>query len=126
MGFRSTPYLYDRQERYAGTTKYPFLKMLRFAMDAILSFSNVPLRISTFIGLGMTCLSALGIVVMLYLRLFTTYTVPGISAVICLILGVGGVQFIILGMLGEYVGRIFEQGKNRPLYVIASSANLKP
>ncbi|MBI5771130.1 MAG: glycosyltransferase family 2 protein [Verrucomicrobia bacterium] len=125
VGFRSVAFPYDRQERFAGTTKYPLMKMIRFAADAVLSFSNVPLRISTFIGLGMTCLSALGILVMLYLRLFTVYTVPGISAVICLILGVGGVQFIILGMLGEYVGRIFEQGKNRPLYVVAATANLK-
>ena len=125
-GFRSTAFLYDRQERFAGSTKYPVVKMIRFAVDALLSFSNVPLRLSTYIGLGMTCLSVLGILVMLYLKLFTVYTVPGISAVICLILGIGGIQFIILGLLGEYVGRIFEQGKHRPLYIVAATANLKP
>ena len=125
IGFRSTPFLYDRHVRHAGTTKYPFLKMFRFATDAILSFSNVPLRISTYLGLGVTCLSAIGILLMVYLRLFTTFTVPGISAVICLILGLGGVQLIILGLLGEYIGRIFEQGKSRPLYIIASSTNLQ-
>ena len=125
VGFRSTPFPYDRRERFAGTTKYPFFKMVRFAADAILSFSNVPLRISTFIGLALTFLSAVGILVMLYLRLFTTFTVPGISAVICLILGIGGAQFIILGLLGEYIGRIFEQGKHRPLYIVALSTNLE-
>jgi dolichol-phosphate mannosyltransferase len=124
VGFRSTAFLYDRHERFAGQTKYPLSKMVRFAMDAILSFSNVPLRISAYIGLGMTCFSAIGIVIMVYLRLFTTFTVPGISLVICLILLTGGVQFIILGLLGEYIGRIFEQGKHRPLYIVASSANL--
>jgi glycosyltransferase involved in cell wall biosynthesis len=125
VGFRSTPLLYDRHERHAGTTKYPFAKMLRFAIDAILSFSHVPLRISTYLGLGVTCLAALGIMVMLYLRLFTTFTVPGISAVICLVLGLGGVQLIMLGLLGEYVGRIFEQGKSRPLYIVATTANIE-
>ena len=74
---------------------------------------------------ALTFLSAVGILVMLYLRLFTTFTVPGISAVICLILGIGGAQFIILGLLGEYIGRIFEQGKHRPLYIVASSTTLE-
>lgn len=125
LGFRSTPFLYVRQERYAGETKYPFFKMLRFAMDAILSFSNMPLRISTLLGLGMTCVSTLGMLVVLYLKFFTTRTVPGISAVIFLILLTAGVQYIILGMLGEYIGRIFEQGKERPLYIIATTSNLE-
>jgi dolichol-phosphate mannosyltransferase len=126
VGFRSTAFLYDRHVRHAGTTKYPFSKMLRFATDAILSFSNVPLRISTYLGLCLTGFSIVGILIVLYLRLFTTFTVPGISAVICLILGIGGAQFVILGLLGEYVGRIFEQGKGRPLYIVAASSNLGP
>jgi hypothetical protein len=123
IGFRSTPFLYDRHVRHAGT-KYPFSKMFRFATDAILSFSNVPLRISTYIGLGLTCLSAVGILIMLYAKFFTTMSVPGITAVVCLILGIGGVQFVISGLLGEYIGRIFEQGKARPIYIVASTSNL--
>lgn len=124
VGFRSVAFPYDRHERYAGTTKYPFMKMFRFAMDAALSFSKLPLQVSTFIGLGMTLFSIIGILIMIYLRLFTTFTVPGISLVICVVLMTGGVQFIILGLLGEYIGRIFEQGKQRPLYIIAARSNL--
>ena len=124
IGFRSTALLYDRQDRHAGYTKYPFFKMLHFATDAILSFSNFPLRVSTFVGLGMTILSLLGIAVVLYLRLFTAFTVPGISAVLCLMLLTGGMQFIILGMMGEYIGRIYEQAKGRPLYLVASTSNI--
>jgi len=126
VGFRSTAFLYDRQERHAGATKYPLLKMARFATDAILSFSNYPLRISTVFGLSMTALSLLGIVVIVYLRLFTSFTVPGISAVLFFMLLISGVQFIILGLIGEYIGRIFEQVKQRPLYVIAATANFDP
>lgn len=124
-GFRSVPFLYDRQERHAGSTKYPFVKMLRFATDAIVSFSNLPLRISTYIGLTMTALAALGAVVIVFLRLFTTYTVPGISAVLFVVLLIGGVQFLILGAIGEYVSRIYEQTKQRPLYIIARTSNLE-
>jgi polyisoprenyl-phosphate glycosyltransferase len=126
IGFRSTALLYDRQDRHAGYTKYPFVKMVHFATDAILSFSNIPLRFSTFVGLGMTALSLLGIAVVLYLRLFTERTVPGISAVLCLMLLISGVQFIILGMMGEYIGRIYEQTKGRPLYLVASTSNINP
>jgi glycosyltransferase involved in cell wall biosynthesis len=124
VGFRSTPFLYDRQQRHAGSTKYPFVKMLRFAMDAIFSFSNLPLRISTYIGLTMTFLAILGLLVVVYLRAFTTYTVPGISAVLCVVLLSGGIQFLILGAIGEYVSRIYEQTKQRPLYVVARTSNL--
>ena len=124
VGFRSTALLYDRQDRHAGYTKYPFVKMVHFATDAILSFSNFPLRVSTFVGLGMTALSLVGIIAVLYLRLFTTFTVPGISAVLCLMLLISGIQFIILGMMGEYIGRIYEQTKGRPLYLVASTSNI--
>lgn len=126
VGFRSTPFLYDRQERYTGATKYPFVKMLRFAVDAIVSFSNLPLRISTYLGLGMTMLAIAGVFLVLFLRLFTSYTVPGISAVLCILLLFSGIQFLILGAIGEYVSRIYEQSKQRPLYVIARTENLPP
>jgi len=125
VGFRSMPLLYDRHERYSGSTKFPFLKMARFAMDAIFSFSNSPLRISTYLGAGMTLLSILGMITIGYLRLFTTYTVPGISAVLFVVLLTSGVQFIILGLIGEYIGRIFEQSKSRPIYIVASTRNLE-
>jgi len=124
VGFRSAPYLYDRNERHAGQTKYPFVKMLKFALDAIFSFSNLPLRISTYIGLVMTILASGGLLIVLSLRLFTTYTVPGISAVLCVILLSSGIQFLLLGALGEYVSRIYEQVKQRPIYIVARTTNL--
>ncbi len=124
VGFKSVPFPYDRHERLAGTTKYPFTKMLRFAMDAILSFSNLPLRFSTYIGFVMTLLALAGVLLVLSLRLLTTYTVPGISAVLCVILLIGGIQFLILGAMGEYVSRIYEQTKQRPLYIVSRTANL--
>ena len=124
LGFKSNAFHYERQQRFAGTTKYPFFKMAGFAMHAILSFSNLPLRISTYIGLSMTVLSAFGVILVSYLKLFTSFTVPGISAVLVLVLFTSGVQFIILGILGEYVGRIFEQSKDRPLYIIDKKTNL--
>ena len=124
VGFRSTPFLYDRNERHAGQTKYPFMKMLRFALDAIFSFSNLPLRISTYVGVVMTILASAGLVVVLSLRIFTAYTVPGISAVLCVMLLSTGIQLLILGALGEYVSRIYEQVKQRPIYIVARTSNL--
>jgi dolichol-phosphate mannosyltransferase len=126
LGFRSTPFLYDRQHRAAGTTKYSLTKMIRFAMDAMLSFSNFPLRFATILGLLMTAVSAVGMIVDVYLRFFTRYAIPGISAVIFLILLTTGVQCIILGMIGGYIGRIFEETKHRPLYIVAATANVEP
>jgi len=118
LGFKSAAFHYNRHPRFAGNTKYPFLKMASFAMHALLSFSNLPLRISTYIGFLMTLVSAAGVFLVSYLKLFTTYTVPGISAVLVLVFFTSGVQFIILGIIGEYIGRIFEQSKERPLYII--------
>lgn len=124
-GFRSVAFPYDRHERHAGATKYPFAKMLKFAMDAIFSFSNLPLRMSTYLGLTMTGLATIGILTVVCLRLFTTYTVPGISAVLCVTMFIGGVQFMILGVIGEYISRIYEQTKARPLYLIARTMNVE-
>jgi len=124
VGFRSAPLEYNRAKRYAGKTKYPFGKMLKFALDAILSFSNVPLRIAIYLGLFMSGFGVLGILLIVYLRFFTPYTVPGISAVIVAVLMMGGFQVLMLGVMGEYIGRIFEESKKRPLYVINHVKNL--
>ena len=124
VGFRSAAFLYDRQVRYAGSTKWYLGKMLCFAFNALFSFSNFPLRIAVFLGLAMTIISFAGLILILYFRFLTTFYVPGISAVIFLICLTSGMHFILLGIYGEYIGRIFEQSKQRPLYVIASTANL--
>lgn len=123
VGFKSAPFYYHREKRYAGTTKYPIKKMFKFALDAIFSFSNVPLRLATYSGLFLVLLGGLVALFMVYLKLFTTFTVPGISAVIISIIIMGGFQIIMLGIIGEYVGKIFEQSKHRPLYVVSDIKN---
>jgi dolichol-phosphate mannosyltransferase len=123
LGFKSTPILYNRDKRYAGNTKYPLKKMLKFALDAIFSFSNKPLRISIHIGL-LTCLIGLiGSIFALYLKFYTTLAVPGITSVVLIIIFMSGVQIIMIGILGEYVARIFEESKGRPLYIIENLEN---
>lgn len=123
VGFSSVPLVYDRHARFAGTTKYPLKKMLRFAADAILSFSNVPLRVASYLGWITTLLGMVGIAVIVGLKLFTDHTVPGISAVLVAIIFFGGVQLTMLGIMGEYIGRIFDETKRRPLYVVRECTN---
>ncbi len=123
IGFTSAPFYYDREVRFAGQSKYPLKKMVKFALDAIFSFSNVPIRIATYTGISIVCFGVLGGAMLLYLRLFTAYTVPGITAAILTMILLGGIQIIMLGIIGEYIGRIFEESKNRPLYLIRNIIN---
>lgn len=124
LGFRSVPLEYDRHERFAGETKYPLRKMLPFAANAILSFSKKPLTLATRLGFVTILAGFLGGVCMLYLRLFTSITVPGITAVLLTIVIFSGVQIFLLGIVGEYIARIFEEAKGRPLYIVAETFNL--
>lgn len=125
VGFKSKPLPYAREKRFSGETKYPFKKMLRFALDAIFSFSNSPLRLSIYVGMVVLAVDFLLILLMIYLRLFTAYTVPGISGLLLTVLFLGGMQIIMLGVIGEYIGRIFEQAKGRPLYVVDEVVNVE-
>ena len=118
VGFKQIALPYKRAERFAGESKYPLSKMLRFAIDGILSFSTKPLQLS--VGMGFICalLSILGIFYALYLRLFTNVWVEGWTALMIAVLFIGGIQLISVGILGEYVGRIYNEIKRRPLYVV--------
>jgi glycosyltransferase involved in cell wall biosynthesis len=118
VGFRQTALQYRRAERFAGESKYPLRKMVRFATDGLLSFSTKPLQVS--VGMGMACatLAMLGIVYALFLRFFTNIWVEGWTALMIAVLFIGGVQLISVGILGEYVGRIYGELKRRPLYVV--------
>jgi glycosyltransferase involved in cell wall biosynthesis len=123
LGFRAIPLEYDRAERYAGVTKYPLGKMLAFAINAILSFSSKPLTIA--IHLGFIAIFA-GMVLggyMLYLKLFTAIPVPGVTAILLTIIVFGGIQIFLIGLVGEYIARIFEEVKERPLYFISETIN---
>jgi len=118
VGFRQVAVPYRRAPRFAGETKYPVGKMLRFAIDGITSFSATPLKVATWMGFAASMIALLGVVYAFVIRLFTREWVSGWAALFVAVLFVGGVQLIALGIIGEYVGRIYGEVKRRPLYVI--------
>jgi glycosyltransferase involved in cell wall biosynthesis len=116
-GFKQVPIHYDREKRFAGETHYPFFKMLRFAIDAITGFSVKPLRIASYLGFVMFFISILffGYIVVSYLQ---GTQVKGWSSIICSLLFLNGLQLLMIGVIGEYLGRVYVQSKNRPLFII--------
>lgn len=124
VGFRTAPLEYDRDERFAGETKYPLRKMVAFASNAILSFSKKPLTLAVRLGFVTILVGVLLGIYMLYLKLFTTIPVAGITAVLLSIVVFSGVQILLIGIVGEYIARIFEEAKGRPLYLVAETVNL--
>ena len=120
-GFRQYALPYERAERFAGESKYPWKKMLAFAIDGILSFSIKPLRLSTAAGFLVSGLALVGIIYALAMRLLTNSWVSGWTLLMISVLFMGGVQLICLGIIGEYVGRIYSENKRRPLYLINES-----
>jgi dolichol-phosphate mannosyltransferase len=124
LGLREVILPYDRKPRVAGTTKYPMWKMLRFAWTAISSFSALPLRLSVFLGLFV---AACGVGYLLYSVFAATIlkaTVPGWTSLVCLNIIFSGATLVAIGLVGEYVARIYEEAKGRPLYIVSGSANL--
>lgn len=117
IGFRQVPLRYERQERFSGETKYPFKKMLRFAIDAISGFSIVPLRLATY--LGFIC-SVLGLIFFTYTAYsyFSGIAIQGWTTLMTVVLILGSGQLFVLGVIGEYLGRLYVQSKNRPLFII--------
>ena len=118
VGFRQVAVPYQRAPRLAGTTKYPILKMLHFAADGIVSFSLLPLKLATWTGFAASGVALAGIVYALVMRLFTSIWVSGWTALFIAVLFIGGVQLISLGIIGEYIGRIYGESKARPLYLV--------
>lgn len=117
IGFRQIALPYCRAERFAGESKYPLRKMVHFALDGILSFSTKPLQLSIALGLISACMALLGIFYAIILRLFTNVWVEGWTALMIAVLFLGGAQLLGIGILGEYLGRIYNQIKKRPMYV---------
>jgi dolichol-phosphate mannosyltransferase len=119
VGFRQTEVPYIREERFVGQTHYPLRKMLKFALDAITGFSYVPLQLATLLGFIIATLSIIGVLFVIYARLFVG-TVPfyGQATTLVTVLLLGGIQLITLGIVGEYLGRIYDEVKGRPLYLI--------
>lgn len=126
VGFHQIGIEYERAERYAGETKYPLRKMVRLAISAITSFSYVPLQLATVVGFALALLSLLGIVVTIVLRLSGSSFFLGQATTLVSVLFLGGVQLIFLGILGEYLGRIYDEVKNRPLYIVSRAYGFIP
>lgn len=124
VGFNQTGIEFERQERHAGKSKYSTLSMLKFAADALLSFSFFPLRVASFLGI----MTATGAIIFIFYTLYVTaggQTVKGWSSTIVIILFLGSIQLIATGIIGEYLGRIYEEVKKRPLYIIESATGFK-
>lgn len=118
VGFRQTAVEYVRDERFAGETKYPLKKMLRFAADGIFSFTYKPLKLATYLGFILSISGFIYLLYVLYQALFTDNTVSGWASTIGVNIIFNGITLIILGIIGEYVGRIYEEVKGRPLYIV--------
>jgi glycosyltransferase involved in cell wall biosynthesis len=121
IGFRQVPFAYDRAERHAGETNYPLSKMLRLAFDAVTGFSTAPLRFASHAGLALTGLSLL-LFIYIAIGFFTGSAVQGWTSTMLVVVLLGAVQMFVLGMIGEYLGRLYIESKRRPLYLVADIA----
>src|SRR4051794_12788706 len=121
IGFRQVPLPYDRGERHAGETKYPLRKMVRFAFDALTGFSSAPLKLASHAGLLLSFGSVL-IVAYILLGWMSGRSVPGWTSLMFVVVVLGAIQMFVLALMGEYLGRLYNQAKNRPLYIVQEIA----
>jgi glycosyltransferase involved in cell wall biosynthesis len=117
IGFRQLPFPYHRDERFAGVTKYPLRKMIRFALDALTGFSSAPLKLASQAGLLLS-LGSLLIFAYIMIGWLRGGTVPGWTSLMLVVVVLGAVQMFVLGLMGEYIGRLYSQAKQRPLYIV--------
>lgn len=128
VGFEQAAVEYERDQRFAGETKYTLRRMLRFSLDAISSFSHVPLQAATVLGFAFSLIAFLGIPVAIGLKI-AGHFVPGITTVLLAVLLLGGIQLITVGIIGEYLARVYDEVKQRPLYIVrgrSSDSQLDP
>jgi glycosyltransferase involved in cell wall biosynthesis len=123
VGYTQAAVPYHRDARYAGETKYTLSKMLRFSLDAISSFSHRPLQLATLLGFLISTLAFIAIPVVVVLRILGSY-LPGFGLLTIVVLLLGGIQLIAIGIIGEYVGRIYDEVKGRPLYLVRARRNM--
>ncbi|HYI43820.1 MAG TPA: glycosyltransferase family 2 protein [Sphingomicrobium sp.] len=121
LGFKQVPVLYDRDVRHAGETKYPFSKMFRFALDALTGFSSAPLKLASHAGLALSIGSLLIILYILYAWL-TGESIQGWTSLMLVVVVLGAVQMFVLALMGEYIGRLYNEAKRRPLYIVKEIA----
>ena len=117
IGFRQIPFPYKRDERFAGATKYPFGKMLRFAFDALTGFSSAPLKLASHAGLALSLGSLLIILYIAYAWL-AGESIQGWTSLMLVVVVLGAVQMFVLALMGEYIGRLYNEAKRRPLYIV--------
>ena len=118
VGFKQTAVEYERDERFAGETKYPLKRMLKLSLDGITSFSYKPLKLANYLGASLSVIGFVYMLIVLYQKLFTTTTVTGWSSIIVIQLFFSGITLMMLGVIGEYIGRIYDEAKDRPLYIV--------
>jgi glycosyltransferase involved in cell wall biosynthesis len=123
VGYTQAAVPYRRDARYAGETKYTLTRMLRFSLDAIVSFSDRPLQLATLLGFLISTLAFVAIPVVIVLRIVGSY-LPGFGSITIAVLLLGGIQLIAIGIIGEYVGRIYDEVKGRPLYLVRATRNI--
>ncbi|MFL6721871.1 MAG: glycosyltransferase family 2 protein [Sphingomonas sp.] len=121
IGFRQVPFSYDRAQRFAGETKYPLKKMMRFALDALTGFSSAPLKLASHAGLWLVGGSLLLIIYIAYAWL-AGRSIPGWTSLMLVVVVLGAVQMFVLALMGEYIGRLYNEAKRRPLYVVQEVA----
>jgi dolichol-phosphate mannosyltransferase len=121
IGFRQVPFAYDRQERFAGETKYPLKKMMRFALDALTGFSSAPLKLASHAGLWLSFGSVLLILYIAYAWL-AGRIIPGWTSLMLVVVILGAIQMFVLALMGEYIGRLYNESKRRPLYIVQEVA----
>jgi dolichol-phosphate mannosyltransferase len=119
VGFKQTGVAYKRSSRYSGETKYPLRKMFKFAVDAITSFSYFPLQLAMYLGFLTAGVSIIAIPVVIIVRIIGNHALFGQATTLIAVLFLGGVQLISLGILGEYIGRLYDEAKGRPLYILS-------
>jgi dolichol-phosphate mannosyltransferase len=126
LGFNQTGVEFTREKRFAGETKYPIKKMIKFSFDAIVSFSYKPLRLASYGGIILSFFSFIYLITVLFQKLFTSSaTVPGWASTLAVSLFFNGIVLMMLGIIGEYLGRIYDEAKGRPLYVVRELGNIR-
>jgi len=123
LGFKQIGVEFVRDERFAGETKYPLKKMIKFAFDAITSFSYKPLKLASYVGMLLSCASFIYLIFIFIQKLFIGVAVPGWASIVAISLFFNGIILLMLGIIGEYIGRIYDEAKGRPLYVVRNLTN---
>jgi dolichol-phosphate mannosyltransferase len=125
IGFRQVPFAYAREQRFAGSTKYPLRKMLRFAFDALTGFSSAPLKLASHAGLALS-LGSLLIIAYIAWAWIAGRNIQGWTSLMLVVVVLGAVQMFVLALMGEYIGRLYNEVKRRPLYIVQEVAGREP